>query len=503
MAAIRLSGALGALVCAGILMVSGQSATAGADGLPRYEKQECWFPVPKKQKAECGFMTVEENHAQPNGRTVRLPVVVIKASSGKSKADPIVFLTGGPGQAIGADKEGIKSWWLFADFWPWMEGRDLILFEQRGDGMSEPNLNCTEADERGMEMLRSIEDTVRVRQIYSQAISDCRKRLIGQGIDLNLYGTSETVKDLTDLRKLLHVKQWNLHGVSYGTRLALAAMRDAPEGIRSVILDSPYPPEIHAYETRAAGVEEAFLNLFQACDRNQYCHRRYPNLEHSIFEQIEWLNVRPLPVTVSDPRNGQPFTIDVTGRALVEITRWALAFEDARYALPAYLDAISSVDPAILEPAVAGMVDGYLGLGSDDMSEGKYFAVECVEEVPFNDAALVQQMQIKHHRFAGFGYQFEDLSACDAWPKQTPDPSLKAPIKSNIPTLVLSGQLDPITPVEYGRITASRLPNSYLVEVPGLGHSLLSNSKCAVRITGNFLNNPKAEPDQGCLKTRS
>ena len=114
-----------------------------------------------------------------------------------------------------------------------------------------------------------------------------------------------------------------------------------------------------------------------------------------IFEQIEWLNVRPLPVTVSDPRNGQPFTIDVTGRALVEITRWALAFEDARYALPAYLDAISSVDPAILEPAVAGMVDGYLGLGSDDMSEGKYFAVECVEEMPFNDAALVQQMQIE------------------------------------------------------------------------------------------------------------
>ena len=107
MAAIRLSGAIGALVLAGILTIAGQS-TASADALPRYEKQECWFPVPKKQKAECGFMTVEENHAQPNGRTVRLPVVVIKASSGKSKADPIVFLTGGPGQAIGADKEGIK-----------------------------------------------------------------------------------------------------------------------------------------------------------------------------------------------------------------------------------------------------------------------------------------------------------------------------------------------------------------------------------------------------------
>jgi pimeloyl-ACP methyl ester carboxylesterase len=499
MALIRLPAAIGALAVAGVLAVSSVAGATATDTLPRYEKAECWFPVPKEQKADCGYMTVAENHAQPNGRTVRLPVVIIKASAGKSKADPIVFLTGGPGQAIGADKDGIKSWWLFAKYWPWMKGRDLILFEQRGNGMSEPNLNCTESDARGMEMLRSLEDTARVRQIHSQAIAECRARLIGEGIDLNLYGTRETVKDLTDLRHLLGLKQWNLHGVSYGTRLALAAMRDAPEGIRSVILDSPYPPEIRAYESQAAGVEEAFRKLFQACDKNRYCHRRYPNLEHAIFEQIDWLNIRPLPVTVSDPRNGQPFTLDVTGRALVEMTRWVLAFDDARYALPAYLDAISSVDPAVLEPAVAGMVDGYLGLGSDDMSEGKYFAVECIEEVPFNDAARVEELRIKHHRFAGFGYQLEDLAACAAWPKEAPDPSLKAPIKSNIPTLVLSGELDPITPVEYGRVTASRLPNSYLVEVPGLGHSLLSNSKCAAEIADRFLNNPKEEPKQGCL----
>jgi pimeloyl-ACP methyl ester carboxylesterase len=502
MVANWLTGTIGILAFAGLLASPIQGALAAKSDLPKYEPAECWFPVPKKNKAECGYVTVEENHAAPNGRTVRLPVVVIKASSGKSKADPIVFLTGGPGQAIGADKDGIKNWWAFAKFWPWMKERDLILFEQRGNGMSEPNLNCQESDDRGMEMLRSLEDKARVREIYSQAIAECRTRLTGMGIDLNLYGTRETVKDLTDLRRVLGIKQWNLHGVSYGTRLALSAMRDAPEGIRSVILDSPYPPEVRAYETQAAGVEEAFRKLFKACDRNDYCRSRYPNLEHAIFEQIDWLNIRPLPVTVSDPRNGQPFTLDVTGRALVEITRWALAFSDARYALPAYLDAVSSVDGAILEPAVAGMVDGYLGLGSDDMSEGKYYAVECIEEVPFNDEERVRELQLKHHRFAGFGYQFDDLRACAAWPKAEPDQSLKAPIKSNIPTLVLSGELDPITPVEYGEITASRLSNAYLVVVPSRGHSLLSNSKCAVKISGAFLDNPGAEPDQSCLKRR-
>ncbi|MFM9845257.1 MAG: alpha/beta fold hydrolase [Dongiaceae bacterium] len=497
MIADRICRAVGALA---VVAVFAGATAAGAETLPRYEEAECWFVVPQDQKAECGFMTVAEDHTKPEGRTVRLPVVVIKASSGKSKADPIVFLTGGPGQPIGADKDGIKDWWLFADFWPWMKTRDLILFEQRGNGMSEPSLNCAEADARGMDMLRSLEDTAKVQKIYAEAIAACRNRLIGEGIDLNLYGTRETVKDLTDLRHLLGIKQWNLHGVSYGTRLALSAMRDAPEGVRSVILDSPYPPEVHAYEVQAAGVELAFQKLFEACAKNSYCRRRYPNLERAIFEQIDWLNIRPLPVTVTDPRNGEPVTIHVTGKALVEITRWALAFTDARYALPHYLAAISAVDPAVLEPAVRGMVDGYLGLGSGDMSEGKYYAVECVEEIPFNDPVLVRELEKKHHRFAGFGYKLDELSACEAWPKVTPDASLKAPIKSSIPTLVLSGELDPITPVEYGQMTASRLDHSFLIEVPGLGHSLLSNSECAVEIAEDFLDNPRKKPSEACLK---
>jgi hypothetical protein len=71
------------------------------------------------------------------------------------------------------------------------------------------------------------------------------------------------------------------------------------------------------------------------------------------------------------------------------------------------------------------MVDGYLGLGSGDMSEGKYYAVECIEEIPFNDPVLVKELEKKHHRFAGFGYKLDEISACDAWPKATPDASLK------------------------------------------------------------------------------
>ena len=141
-------------------------------------------PRAQEQKAECGYMTVAEDHAKPNGRTVRLPVVVIKATSGKSKGRPIVFFTGGPGQAIGADKDGIKNWWSFTEFWPWTKDRDLILFEQRGNGMSEPNLNCAEADARGYghaSVARRYGEGT--DDLFADAIADCRNRLIGEGID--------------------------------------------------------------------------------------------------------------------------------------------------------------------------------------------------------------------------------------------------------------------------------------------------------------------------------
>jgi len=466
-----------------------------AETAPRFDKAECWFTVPKEQKADCGYLTVLEDRAKPDGRTVRLPIVTIRAT-GKRQADPVVFLSGGPGQGVGLDKEEIESWWKYGEYWKWMKNRDLILFEQRGTGMAEPSLNCPEIEERGLELMQVMQDEARVRQIYVESLERCRSRLTGEGIDLARYGTRDTAADLADLRQALGIKQWNMAGVSYGTRLALAAMRDHPAGIRSVILDSPYPPEVRAYETQHAGVESAFEKLFKACRRNDYCRFQYPELERSLFKTIAWLDTRPLPVTVADPRDGRQIKVRVTGDTLIELTRYALAFSDARYALPTYLDAVSLVDPSVLEPVMSGMVESSLGLGLGNFSEGKYYAVECNEEIPFNDAERVRQDAAKHRRYAGFAYQLDDMDVCSHWLIGTPDEALKAPIKSDIPTLVLSGELDPITPVQFGEVTASRLPNGQLVKIWGVGHSVLTNSECAAESADAFLRNPAGNADK-------
>lgn len=486
-----------AVACLLALAFATPATAAADDAVPRFEKADCWFTVPKGRAATCGHLIVLEDRARPDGRRVRLPIVVIKASGGKRQADPVVFLSGGPGQGVGLDKDQMEDWWDYDQYWSWMKSRDLILFEQRGTGIAEPSLNCPELDARGIELVQVMQDQARVRAIYAEALELCRARLTGEGIDLSKYGSRDAAADLAELRQAMGLKQWNLAGVSYGTRLALTVMRDYPEGLRAVVLDSPYPPEVRAYETQHAAIEAAFRKLFAACRVTDYCRINYPEMERSLFKTIAWLDTRPLPVTVTDPRDGTQVKVRVTGQTLIELTRYALAFSDARYALPMFLDAVSLVDPSVLEPVMNGMIEESLGLG--DFAEGKYFTVECNEEIPFNDVERVRQDAAEHRRFAGFAYQLEDMAVCERWRTGAVDESLKAPIASDIPTLVLSGELDPITPHAFALATVSRLPRGQLVNVVGAGHSLLTNSECAREVTAAFLKKPTAGVKGECV----
>jgi hypothetical protein len=160
------------------LPLTSVSIAAAESTVPRFDKEECWFTVPKGRSATCGRFVTLEDRAKPEGRQVRLPIVVIKASGGSRQADPVVFLSGGPGQGVGVDKDNMKDWWGYDKHWSWMKSRDLILFEQRGTGIAEPSLDCPEVNERGVELMQGMQDQEQVRAIYgrvwSAKASTCR-----------------------------------------------------------------------------------------------------------------------------------------------------------------------------------------------------------------------------------------------------------------------------------------------------------------------------------------
>jgi len=189
---------------------------------------DCPFFIPAERRPRCGFILVPEDRGKPDGRNIRIRAAVFKSESATPPADPIVFLDGGPGsntlEALQYDLEVFE---------PLLAERDLLLFDQRGAGSSDPPLECAELKEMFYGILGEPRTPEEHRAQELRDAENCRDTLSRSGADLAAYNSAENAADLEDLRLALGYAQWNLYGGSYGTKLALTAMRDFPAGIRS------------------------------------------------------------------------------------------------------------------------------------------------------------------------------------------------------------------------------------------------------------------------------
>ncbi len=224
-----------------------------------FERSSCRFRIPAGTKVECGFLVVPENHSKPAGRTIRLHVAIFSTASDDPAPDPIVYLSGGPGQSP------LKmAQFAFEAFAPFLANRDLILLDQRGVGYSEPALDCHELLELAYETAPEDLPVDELAKLTTAAASECRDRLLRQAVSLSAYRSAQSAADLNDLRLALGYEEWNLYGISYGTKLALTTMRDFPTGIRSVVLDSTYPLQVNLYAEVPANATRAFNVFFDS-----------------------------------------------------------------------------------------------------------------------------------------------------------------------------------------------------------------------------------------------
>ena len=286
---------------------------------------DCRFETPGGQIVECFDLTVPEDRSQPDGATIRLHLAIFRARGQNPAPDPLVYLAGGPGE------NALESLPLIFNrgLAPLLRDRDLIVVDQRGTGLSEPALDCPELNALTFELLRrdpgeqdlSVEQSI---ALSTAALSACRDRLVGEGVSLAAYTSAENAADLDALREALGYEQWNLYGVSYGSRLALTIMRDFPQGIRSVILDSAFPPEVDLYSATPANVDRALTVLFEGCAADPACDAAYPGLETAFIEAVERLNDAPIVVSIVHPFTGERFEALIDGDATAGLLLQAL-----------------------------------------------------------------------------------------------------------------------------------------------------------------------------------
>lgn len=252
------------------------SVTAAQDSYtPEFEPDDCPIAIPADQTVDCGYLIVPESRDDPGGTTIALAVAIVRSPGGATFADPVVFLEGGPG---GSALTGIDAWYNT----PLGQTRDIVLIDQRGTGYSEPGLFCeAEFEEYDSE---------------AELTAACRDELIAQGINLAAYTSAENAADIADLRVALGYDAVNLYGVSYGTRLAMTVMRDHPQGIRSVVLDSPYPPSADAYDEDGLNFYLSLQALSRDCAADPDCNAAFPDLENFFLNLVESANMDPITI---------------------------------------------------------------------------------------------------------------------------------------------------------------------------------------------------------------
>ncbi len=436
----------------------------------------------------CGYLVVRENRSLPDGRTLRLSVAVLKSPGSNPQPDPLVFLSGGPGGP--SVKHSIAR--LESPFWNrYREDRDLVFFDQRGTGYSDPEF-CQEMNfSLSTALLRGLSVTDR-KAFVVEAVKACRKKMLTKGIDFAFYNTITSAQDVDDLRRALGHEQWNLFGGSYGTRLALVAMRDTPAGIRSVVLDSTWPPNAPIADNKERLMRS--LNLaFDQCAANADCHDAFPALRQDFFVALNDFEANPMTLEMGDPDRFPDGQVVVDGNLLA----WGMftGFYDQEFVrvFPLIVRELGARNEEVLTALADSLVM------QPDVSSGLQYAVECYEWMTRIGPEMAEADRLRHVELDVWQAYADDQEVCAAWHDHRAAESALSAVHSEIPVLIFAGEFDPITPPAYGRLAADTLPRSTFVEVPATGHGVVPYTDCTMNIMQVFLDRPSEAIDTTCV----
>jgi pimeloyl-ACP methyl ester carboxylesterase len=464
------------------------------DDVPRFEAGDCPFQVPAGTTWDCGFVVVPEDRTDPdNTNTLRIATAIQRGDG--SSPDPVVLLAGGPGESV------IPSAAVYASLFGQISGdRDLVFFDQRGAGASEPSLQCPGFTEAYIANLNEA-DPVAAAQNFLTFYGECREALVEAGYNLNAFDTVQNAADVNDIATALGYEQVNLLGVSYGSLLAQSVMRDFPEIVRSVIIDSVLPTTRSFFVDTSISAPTAVERLLDTCQADEACNAAYPDLRQTFYDTVERLNAEPEPLTITNPNTGETYDMQLTGDAVVSTLLLFLYQTPIIPLLPQAIYTVSQGDYELISQ-LNGQILPQIGA----LTRGMQFATQCADDLIGRDPAVEYPAMIETLPEAYRGRldpeQIAEISIaqlCNLWNVEALDPSVKEPVISDIPALVFAGEFDPVTPPNFAAEVAENLENSYFYTVPSTGHSVNVASGCARSVSADFIEDPTTEPDASCI----
>ena len=434
--------------------------------------QECRIGADnsRKIKAECGHFSVAENRENPS-RMIDLNIAIIRSVSTKKQNDSVIMLAGGPGQSAVESYPGTAH--AFRDI---LKDRDVVLVDQRGTGGS--NMLKCDFD------LALQEKLLADPSLIPTEIKKCNDNL---DADSRYYTTTESIKDLEEVRKAMQIEKWNLLGISYGTRKALTYVKLFPDSIRSVILDGVVPQQEPLAQSHEKNLLNALRKQFEQCDKQAACKEAFGDVEQQMWELFEKVETDKPKIRLQNFSTGEFEEITLTKESLAIAIRLFSYSANSMNLLPLM---IAKANHGQFE-TIASQANMISSLLSDSMSNVE-LSIICAEDLPFYDEYTIN----KNNIFGDFIGQTK--KSCAAWPHITVDASFKEPVVSDLPVLLLSGELDPVTPPEFAELTMQTLSNSQHLVAKGQGHNVFPQG-CMPDIISAFIQDPAQELDTECM----
>lgn len=452
----------------------------------------CPFFVPEDMEITCATIEVPEDYAQVDGRKIELFISIVHSMGEATRGDPIVLLPQFAGVPI---IEGLG--YVGRPLGDPLEDRDLVFMEYRGQGVSSPELDCpdyiTAYDQTWATALNPDQEAA----ILVEVLKTCRARFINAEIDPANYGVNQIAADLNALRLATGYERFNLLGGRFGAEVAFAMARDYPQSVRSVTLfEFGFPMVYLRSELFAISLQQSLDRLFNACLADDACRQAYPDLKNVFYEVVRQLNASPASLQV--------FFSGVSGLNTIQVDGFDFLLLVQRMLMDnASLSGIPKLVYEVARGQAINMSDElqrYRFQVFDEWAEGLEISAACAGLHANFFQITPDSRDVQPEILDAFQNYFQvSRLICPIWTGAELPPPATQPIRSDVPILILQGELHPSLSPEVVATLVSEMENVRQVVIPNLSNVVFEEGSCGPALMSEWFENPDIRLDTSCI----
>jgi pimeloyl-ACP methyl ester carboxylesterase len=356
------------------------------------------------------------------------------------------------------------------------QDRDVIIFDYRGIGYSDPSLTCPES--------------IGVQDL--SWVPECRARFEALGVDVTDYTTRDNAADAADIIRALGYDSYNVWGGSYGSSVAMTLLRDHPEHVRAAIVTALQPPQGDLQSMTVPYVLRTLDEVSALCQADAACAAAFPqDLTAQVLEVIERLNASPIPVDANGVQG------ELKGIQVLAVLSEMLKDETNFPIVPSFIATLAAGNYDAVVPYV-----NVLEPPADPLNPyGAWLSMRCTDSILVPSSDMIEEaLQGLSPSVRG---SFMDVhqgqrALCEAWGARVPTAADRLPAEADTPVLIISGALDPFSSQEWLASALETLPNGYGYMLPYHAHFVIHNP-CASRLLIGFIDDPQQKPDANCM----